>query len=165
MTQRALSNTVSRLEEVTRDDNEWIPGDTPIERTLFAALALEIEFGFHEIEGWELVSDQPFDKRHVFDRHAARLKIWPQAVFNGWTVDFIAGIQGHKERPSYLVIECDGHDFHEKTKEQARRDRSRDRDAQAAGFKIFRFTGSEIWKDPCQCADMIVDWAVGEFCF
>lgn len=160
----AVANAVSRVEELSRDDNECIAGDTPIERALFVALALEIEIGSHEIESWKLVADEPFDKRHRFDRHAACLKIWAQADINGWAVDFVAGIQGHKEKPSYLVIECDGHDFHERTKEQAKRDRSRDRDVQAAGFKIFRFTGSEIWKDPCKCSDAVLEWAVNEFC-
>lgn len=50
-----------------------------------------------------------------------------------------------------LVVECDGHDFHEKTKEQAKRDKSRDRDLQAAGITVLRFTGSEIYNDINQC--------------
>ncbi|HBG31615.1 MAG TPA: hypothetical protein DDW98_13485 [Gammaproteobacteria bacterium] len=52
-----------------------------------------------------------------------------------------------------LGIECDGHEFHEKTKEQAQRDKSRDRVLSAAGWKMIRFTGSEIWKNPLACAD------------
>lgn len=50
-----------------------------------------------------------------------------------------------------LVIECDGHDFHERTKEQAKRDRSRDREMATAGLHVTRFTGSEIWRDPMAC--------------
>ena len=51
-----------------------------------------------------------------------------------------------------IAVECDGHDFHERTKEQAKSDRSRDRAVQAAGLKILRFTGSEIHNDPFGCA-------------
>lgn len=51
-----------------------------------------------------------------------------------------------------IAIECDGHDFHERTKEQAKSDRSRDRAIQARGLKILRFTGSEIHNDPFGCA-------------
>lgn len=51
-----------------------------------------------------------------------------------------------------MIIECDGHDFHERTKRQAARDRRRDRAFQAAGLPILRFTGSEIYADPCECA-------------
>lgn len=58
----------------------------------------------------------------------------------------------HSKKPLYIIIECDGHDFHERTKEQAARDRRRDRDMTAAGFKVFRFTGSEIFRDADRCA-------------
>jgi hypothetical protein len=44
-----------------------------------------------------------------------------------------------------LVVELDGHDFHERTKEQAQRDKERDRNMTRAGYKIMRFTGSEIY--------------------
>jgi very-short-patch-repair endonuclease len=53
--------------------------------------------------------------------------------------------------PEKIVIECDGHDFHEKTKEQAQHDKKRDREMQAAGYKVYRFTGSEIWKSRGRC--------------
>lgn len=52
-----------------------------------------------------------------------------------------------------VVIECDGHDFHERTKEQAERDRTRDRSLQAAGYLVLRYTGAEIWRDPFKCAE------------
>jgi hypothetical protein len=46
-----------------------------------------------------------------------------------------------------MVVECDGHDFHEKTKEQARRDKERDRNLQSLGYPVYRYTGSEIYAD------------------
>jgi very-short-patch-repair endonuclease len=45
-----------------------------------------------------------------------------------------------------IAIECDGHDFHEKTKEQAQRDKEKDRFLQSKGWLIARFTGSEIYR-------------------
>jgi hypothetical protein len=56
-----------------------------------------------------------------------------------------------------LIVECDGHDFHERTKEQARRDRSRDRYMTSLGFRVLRFTGSEIHRDAEACAQEISD--------
>ena len=47
-----------------------------------------------------------------------------------------------------LCIEIDGHDFHEKTKEQAAKDKKRDRKIKKAGYGILHFTGSEVYKDP-----------------
>lgn len=60
-------------------------------------------------------------------------------------------------KPRLMVIECDGHDFHERTKEQARRDKQRDRFFQSKGIKVLRFTGSEIWASPEDCAAEIID--------
>jgi hypothetical protein len=61
-------------------------------------------------------------------------------------------IPGVKEVEKKMIIECDGHDFHERTKEQAKKDRSRDRFLQSLGYLVFRYTGHEIWKDVFSCA-------------
>jgi very-short-patch-repair endonuclease len=61
-----------------------------------------------------------------------------------------------------LAIECDGHEFHEKTKKQAQYDRQRERAITAAGYTVIRFTGSEIFKDPYKCADEIRDLAFSQ---
>jgi very-short-patch-repair endonuclease len=42
--------------------------------------------------------------------------------------------------------------YHERTKEQARHDRERDRFMQTRGCRVFRFTGSELYRDPMRCA-------------
>lgn len=47
-----------------------------------------------------------------------------------------------------VAIECDGHDFHEKTKSQASKDKKRDREFQKEGYIILRYTGSEIVNEP-----------------
>jgi very-short-patch-repair endonuclease len=51
-----------------------------------------------------------------------------------------------------LVVECDGHDYHNITKQQAAYDRSRDRDLLALGINTIRFTGSEIHHSADRCA-------------
>lgn len=63
-----------------------------------------------------------------------------------YRVDFL--LESYGER---LVVECDGHDFHERTKKQAARDRSRDRWLTGQGFHLMRFTGSEIYADALAC--------------
>lgn len=59
-----------------------------------------------------------------------------------------------------IVIECDGHDFHEKTKEQASRDKRRDREFQTAGFIVLRYSGSDIVNDPTQMRIDILNIAI-----
>jgi very-short-patch-repair endonuclease len=68
-----------------------------------------------------------------------------------YRVDFLVGAI-MREHLLQAVVECDGHDFHEKTKEQARHDKARDRALQRRGFNVIRFTGSEIHQDADRCA-------------
>lgn len=85
----------------------------------------------------------------------------------GARVDFVVGLFP-RDCPVKVIVECAGHDFHERTKEQAARDRARDRSFQAAGWSVFRFTGSEIFRDPFACVqeverflcDRYSDWAI-----
>lgn len=75
----------------------------------------------------------------------------PQLVIGTYRVDFAVIGYGVK-----IVVEVDGHDFHERTKEQAQRDKKRDRDLQAEGWSVLRFTGSEIYADADRCAREIM---------
>ena len=80
------------------------------------------------------------------NKDAVILLIEPQFSWREYRIDFCFR---HRESPDKLLfVECDGHDFHERTKEQAERDRSKDRAIQAAGIPVLRFTGREIWRDP-----------------
>jgi len=56
-----------------------------------------------------------------------------------------------------LAVECDGHEWHEKTKEQAARDKSRDRYVLCEhGLPTLRFTGSEIYAAAEGCAEQAI---------
>ena len=72
-----------------------------------------------------------------------------------YRVDFLLELAfkklGRYEKVLKLVIECDGHEFHEKTKEQVKRDNERARNIQKEGYEILRFSGSEIHSNPTKC--------------
>ena len=57
-------------------------------------------------------------------------------------MDFAIFVKGIAKEEIKIVVECDGHDFHEKTKDQVARDKSRVRDLEIAGWRVLRFTGS-----------------------
>lgn len=80
-----------------------------------------------------------------------------QVEIGRYRVDFV--VWYYRDTPDQIavVVECDGHDFHERTKEQARRDKSRDRFLQARGYFVLRFTGSELWADPAECVSEVID--------
>lgn len=51
----------------------------------------------------------------------------------------------------WLAVEIDGHEFHEKTKEQASKDRARERYLVTQGYRVIRFTGADVWNNPFLC--------------
>lgn len=86
---------------------------------------------------------------HALDESAYKEEISArfQVPIGKYRADFLLTLHGQK-----LVVECDGHDFHERTKEQAKKDRSRDRFLTNEGYTVIRFTGSEVWSDAWKCA-------------
>lgn len=54
-----------------------------------------------------------------------------------------------------IVVEADGHDLHDRTKAQVARDKKRDRDMVAEGWRVLRFTGSEINGNARACANEV----------
>lgn len=75
-------------------------------------------------------------------------------MINGrkYRVDFLINSIDENGKEIKLIVECDGHDFHEKTKIQAQRDKKRDRELILSGYTVLRFTGSEIFKDVDICS-------------
>lgn len=58
---------------------------------------------------------------------------------------------------AFCTLECDGHEFHDRTKEQADHDRRRDRYMQDKGVLVMRFTASNIRDDAKKCAREALD--------
>jgi hypothetical protein len=57
-----------------------------------------------------------------------------------------------------VAVECDGHAFHERTHEQASRDKRRDRIATRLGVQAMRFTGTDVVRNSTECAQEVVDF-------
>lgn len=88
------------------------------------------------------------------------LYITPQVKIGRFCVDFLMAYESCIPcKFEFIAIECDGHNFHEKTKEQAAHDKARDRELQSGGIRVLRFTGSEIWKDALGCAESALEVA------
>jgi very-short-patch-repair endonuclease len=96
------------------------------------------------------------------------LVIEPQASIGDYRVDFLLTHATFEDDPepirdpdgrvrTRLIVECDGHDFHDRTKAQASRDRARDRDLQSRGIRVYRYTGADIWKDVMACAKEAIE--------
>ena len=173
-----LSEVVaSEAEEIaSRAKAEWLSHydfvaalcESPIERILLAALWGEAlrqgvpgSSDSNEIYVWPDRAAAPemrkWSTRAVREPYLIGFHLRCQVEIGNYRVDFLI----HWFEPAYnidlrVVIECDGHDYHERTKQQAARDKSRDRALQAAGFRVLRFTGSEIYRAPRTCAEQVI---------
>lgn len=128
--------------------------ESPIEELLMAALYSASKISDLRLDFMH--GDSP-PAQAYYDEAAF---VYQQATIGPYRVDILihdASLPFDLAQPRFMVVECDGHDFHERTKEQARRDKQRDRFLQSKGFKVLRFTGSEIWADPDNCADEIIN--------
>jgi very-short-patch-repair endonuclease len=154
---RAAENMASDCSFVL--SNDVTDCESPIERVLL--LALYAEFS---IQGMIVIippgdllarslteGGDGFKKPDPEDWHGAEIACQVPIGDGRFRVDLIVQVGD-----LWIAVECDGHAFHERTKEQAGRDKSRDRALQTAGLRVFRFTGSEIWRDPIKCARDIV---------
>lgn len=72
------------------------------------------------------------------------------AIAVDWTVKSVDAI---RKEVHWYAVECDGHDYHERTKKQAASDRSRDRKLTSSNWTPVRFTGSELYANSAGCVD------------
>ncbi len=122
-------------------------GASPIEAAFFLALASALKVGDYF----------RLQLREADDTHQCGVE--PEKQVERFRVDFVISVLDERSgKRSLLAVECDGHEFHERTKDQAKKDRARDRRLQELGYTVYRFTGSEIHNDPVACAETVVAW-------
>lgn len=81
-------------------------------------------------------------------------------------LDFVVGPADLSEDRPFIAVELDGHDFHERTKEQVAYRDWRDRRLQVWNYKVFHISGSALVRDPkacvgdviADCEVLVVDW-------
>jgi hypothetical protein len=124
----------------------WRRCESPIERALLAGVVTVASRG-----GIPVVFKLRDKDINLTVAPGTPMIIWPQYHVCAHRTDFMVEFGKVK-----AVVECDGHDYHERTKKQAERDRGLDRAFQREGFRVFRFTGSEIWQGPEACAAALI---------
>jgi very-short-patch-repair endonuclease len=141
--------------------------ESPIEELFFLALvsaasavhdgALPIIDG-SEPAPFEFFNAAAVQPQYVVGRYRVDFKVSVYEVDLKDSSDLATADDGapaeHLWKSGSILVEVDGHDFHERTKEQASHDKEKDRALQAAGFKVYRYTGSDIWH---RCMDAAVE--------
>lgn len=102
---------------------------------------------------WEIYFNQLDEKYHLWFNMMPEYKT--NINGNTYYVDFVLLCDFDK---SALFIELDGHEFHEKTKYQAKKDKKRDRQLQQAGNSIYHYTGSEVYNNILDILNELKKW-------
>lgn len=90
-----------------------------------------------------VLCESPIEEALYLALRKLGMQVRPQVEIGRYRADFVVGED--------LVVECDGHDWHS-SREQRTKDAGRDRAIMAAGYRVARFTGTEIHADAARCA-------------
>jgi very-short-patch-repair endonuclease len=96
---------------------------------------------------------------HSLEGQQGLFAVVPQLTIHGvGRVDFAIFIPEIGICEPEVLIECDGHDFHDRTVEQASEDRRRDRVLHRLMIPVLRFTGTDVIRKEVDTA-----WEIAEF--
>jgi very-short-patch-repair endonuclease len=76
------------------------------------------------------------------------LKIHPQFRVDKYRADFALFYSIDNKEIHIVIIECDSQEFHERSEQERRYEKARDRYFVKHGYKVFHYTGKEILENP-----------------
>ena len=127
---------------------------SPLELELAKAFSRQARFQ------WRKPEDHPWE---VGRWPGWFLTLLAQPHYDRYRPDFSISTWAHEDDdllPFVVVVEVDGHDYHERTKEQAEYDKRRDRFMTSTEARVFRFTGREVYRDADACACEILEYVI-----
>lgn len=137
-------------ENLGYDTSVWSPIEQLMAYGLWLTILhidhLEGEGGYNNFEYRPNIKS--FEETDFTWRHPYGVVIYPQMKIGKYTADFVVNVRFDLGGEVIGVIECDGHDYHERSKAQAQHDKARDRYFQSLGLIVLRYTGSEIYREP-----------------
>jgi len=132
---------------------------------------IELLLGIAMLEQFNRLEWLPVGTKHIpiedinshfdDDFFQQKLRLFPQVIVGPFRVDFVA-VKRDRDRNKMICLECDGHEFHKRTKDEAEKEAFRDRYITSRGLQVVRFTGREIWRDALGCADQACRILFGE---
>lgn len=120
---------------------------TPIEQIFYVAYNLYV----HEIDLWQNDNSNLFSNLDLIYQKKVTYEN------NKYIIDFVINFNNID-----YAIELDGKEYHSSTK-QINYDYQRERDLQNLGYKIIRFTGSQIYNSPFTCIDELFNILICDY--
>jgi very-short-patch-repair endonuclease len=121
--------------------------DSPIEDLFYIACHLQCASVGVEVNSCRWVAPMKYQR-------GEGIHITPQHPVGKYKADFlIEQVRiGPDEILTPIIVELDGHAFHDKDKRQRSYEKARDREMLRAGYKVLHFTGSDVVADPLKVA-------------
>ena len=155
---RSSSEIVGNYEAELFDIDMWnqcqdYPIDSPIEQIFFVAFKTLMTINSIDSEPHEVNGKSFFNG----------VGIIPQKEIGKYRVDFFTFFENTTEKiRREVVVECDSQEFHERSEQERRYEKARDRFLQSNGYKVFRFTGKEIKDEPFRVARDVLAYLTGD---
>ncbi|MCK5605692.1 DUF559 domain-containing protein [Candidatus Pacearchaeota archaeon] len=155
--QDVIDSAAARAGEITASnmvDYPYTWGESPIEQLFLCALRFGAIAGEVSLDKYVLRNEVEFiDGLEIKPQH--EIIISPLLKFR---VDFLITfsqleVGGFSSKS--IVVELDGHKWHERNEEDRREEKMRERLIQRQGFHIYRFTGKEVTDNPFMCAEAV----------
>lgn len=123
---------------------------SPIEQLFFVAVHALCKSAFVAVN--PDVSHEQYGEKNPYKE--SRIFITQQAIIGKYRVDFLMSCDGigPSEMLTPIVVELDGHDFHDKDKRQRSYEKERDRFLVKQGLRVLHFTGADVVADPFKVA-------------
>jgi very-short-patch-repair endonuclease len=83
--------------------------------------------------------------------------IFPQNKIGKYRCDFLVTYNSQNIN-NEVIVECDSQEFHERNEAERRYEKARDRFFVKQGYKVFHYTGSEIFKESLSLAREIISY-------
>lgn len=132
--------------------NEQLFGMTPIEQVYYVAFLI---YQYSEFE-----FPQKF-KLSFFPSPQAEIKCKNKTYRTDFLFEDFLQFSGITYFYNPVIVECDGFEYHS-TKQQRNADTERENDLKMNGYKVIRFTGSQIYKDPYFCVMQTIKFIYDE---
>lgn len=136
--EQALELPGCLIDEIVHQVEAIHPGLSPIEQgMLYGFVALSLVDPAFTIPGHKWFHSESDYKIDIHVQH-------PVGKYRTDFALHLTSASGGRFLSEWFAVECDGYQFHHQTREQVTRDKAREREITAAGFKVIRFSGTEI---------------------
>ena len=100
-----------------------------------------------------------YSQQRIVAGYVADFAVVPADAFEWYLAEQSLGMKW-----SPIVVELDGHDYHERTKAQVTLRNRRDRAFQVIGAKVFHFSGSELVGAPLEVVTEVAEFSHSAWC-